>query len=620
MAPKWNFIPTQKGGVNADASNDNFFMHEAGTVVDNLVRENIQNALDAQAGQRAVKVRFALHKVPNESTKLIEDLLQHPDHSVMGHYRKAVEEKEGEPNEVTLSKATFLIIEDFNTRGLTGNLKSSEEGGFAMFWRNTGISDKSRGGNRGGSFGIGKVVNPMASKINTFFGVTVRETDNETEGAGPFLMGQTMLRTHKYGNKRYQPYALFGEIRNDFEMPVDNSEYITKFNKASGITRNPNEAGFSLAIPFPKEEFDQESIIKAVVTHYLYPIAEGRLVVEAAMEGNPVTVDAISLGPLAASISKQLESEVEFAKAIIAHRAAGYKAIAANLVEIENYRLPISQELFDQAKLADARARYERGDLVAIEVPIQTSRKTEKFLEESSIMLYFRKGQTPSTHYIRGGISIHENPRIPGHIKCQGLLLADDGEIAELLRKSEGPAHAVWVQRNSQAVPIYEKATDAVGFVRSLLPGIAAMLENDSVDEDVDILADDFPDNDSAGAKDLDDDVDEEERELAKSPDFVSVSRRVNGEVVITKGPALDDPSHHGKICEISVQYLSAMRGAKWTPFDFDLARLSIEATGTKIRMAKGNKLQIILTNDFKIVVPKLDKRKDVKVGAKLAN
>lgn len=620
MAPKWNFIPTQKGGVNADASNDNFFMHEAGTVVDNLVRENIQNALDAQAGQKAVKVRFALHKTPKESVKLVEELLQHPDHSVLGHYRKAVEEKEGEPNEVNLGKATFLVIEDFNTRGLTGDLKSSEEGGFAMFWRNTGISDKSRGGNRGGSFGIGKVVNPMASQINTFFGVTVRKTDKETVGAGPFLMGQTMLRTHKYGNKRYQPYALFGEIKNEFELPVDNSDYISKFNKASGIIRMPSEAGFSLAIPFPKEEFDQDSILRAVVTHYLYPIAEGRLVVEAAMDGNPVVVDAKSLKALAAGISRQLEAEVEFAEAIIAHRAAGNKAIATELVEIDGYKQPISQELFDKAKLADARARYENGDLVAIEVPMETSRKSEEVLEESSIMLYFRKGPNPSTHYIRGGISIHENPRIPGHIKCQGLLLADDGEIAELLRKSEGPAHAVWVQKNSQAVPIYERATDAVGFVRSLLPGIAGLLENDSVDEDVDILADDFPDSDSAGAKDLDEDADNEEREIAKSPDFVSVSRRVNGEVVITKGPALEDASFHGKACEISVQYLSAMRGAKWTPFDFDLARLNIEATGTNIRVAKGNKLQITLTDDFKIVIPGLDKRKDVKVGAKLAN
>lgn len=620
MAPKWNFIPTQKGGVNADASNDNFFMHEAGTVVDNLVRENIQNALDAQAGQRAVKVRFALHKAPKESTKLVEDLLQHPDHSVLGHYRKAVEEKEGDPNEVNLGKATFLVIEDFNTRGLTGDLKSSEEGGFAMFWRNTGISDKSTGGNRGGSFGIGKVVNPMASKIKTFFGVTVRRTDSKTIGAGPFLMGQTMLRTHKYGNKRYQPYALFGEIRNDFELPVDNPEFIAKFNKASGITRQPNEPGFSLAIPFPEDEFDQESILRAVVTHYLYPIAEGRLVVEVAMDGNPVNVDSRSLKALAKGISRQLEAEVDFAEAIIAHRAAGNKAIDTALIEIADYKEAISQQAFDKTKLADARMRYENGELVSIQVPIETSRKAGKVLEESSIMLYFRKGPVASAHYIRGGISIHKNPSIPGHIKCQGLLLANEGEIAELLRKSEGPSHDTWVQKKSQAAPIYEKASEAVGFVKTLLPGIAALLENDSADEDVDILADDFPDNDSAGAKDLDDDDEDEDREIAKSPDFVSVSRRVNGEVVITKGPALEDASFHGKACEISVQYLSAMRGAKWTPFDFDLARLNIETTGTNIRMAKGNKLQITLTNDFKIVIPGLDKRKDVKVGAKLAN
>ena len=619
MAPKWNFLPTPKGGVNADASTDNFFMNESGTVVDNLVRENIQNALDAQAGQRAVKVRFALHQTPKASVELVKDLLSNPDHSVIGHYRKAVEEKEGDPSEVNLGKPTFLVIEDFNTKGLSGDIKSSEEGGFAMFWRNTGISDKSRGGNRGGSFGIGKVVNPMASAINTFFGITVRKTDRETVGAGPYLMGQTMLRTHKYSGKRYQPYALFGEIRSDFELPVENENYIAKFCAASGIIRQGNEAGFSLAIPYPKEEFDQESTLKAVITHYLYPIAEGRLVVEVAMDGNPVVVDARSLPKLASSISDQLEGEVRFAQAIIEEKERGKKAPSMKLIRANMLRLPITSELFTPEQLSELRGSYEAGELVAIEVPIETERRTEKVIEESSIMVYLRKSQKPSTHYIRGGISVHKNPKIPSHIKAQALLLAESGEIAEFLRKSEGPAHEEWFQKNSQAIQIFANARDTVGFVKTLLPGIASLLENDLADEDVNILADDFPDSDSAGST-ADDDDPAEEREIESSPDFVQVSRRVNGEVVITKGPAMEDRENLGKACEITLQYLSAMRGAKWRPFDFDLARLSIEATGTNIRMAKGNKLQITLTNDFKIVIPGLDKRKDVKVGAKLAN
>jgi len=619
MAPKWNFLPTPKGGVNADASTDNFFMNESGTVVDNLVRENIQNALDAQAGQQAVKVRFSLHQTPKAGVELVKDLLSNADHSVIGHYRKAVEEKEGDPSEVNLSKPSFLVIEDFNTKGLSGDIKSSEEGGFAMFWRNSGISDKSRGGNRGGSFGIGKVVNPMASVINTFFGITVRKTNRETVGAGPYLMGQTMLRTHKYGGKRYQPYALFGEIRNEFELPVENETYIAKFCAASGIIRQGNEAGFSLAIPFPKEEFDQESTLKAVITHYFYPIAEGRLIVEVSMNGNPVVVDARSLAKLASSISEQLENEVRFAQAIIEEKKRGMKAPSMKLIRTNMLKQPITSELFAADQLSELRGSYEAGELVVIEVPIETESKTERVIEMSSFMVYFRKSQKPSTHYIRAGISVHKNPKIPSHIKAQALLLAESGEIAELLRKSEGPAHEEWFQVSSQAVQIYEKARDTVGFVKTLLPGIASLLENDLVDEDVDILADDFPDSDSAG-KDDDDNETPEEREIASAPDFIQASRRVNGEVVITKGPAMEDKENLGKACEITLQYLSAMRGAKWRPYDFELSRLPIEATGTVIRSAKGNKLQITLTDDFKVVVPGLDKRKDVKVGAKLSN
>lgn len=66
MAPSWNFIPTPKGGVQQSNAANNFFRVDSANMVENLVRENIQNALDAQSGKRSVLVRFSLTKAPKD--------------------------------------------------------------------------------------------------------------------------------------------------------------------------------------------------------------------------------------------------------------------------------------------------------------------------------------------------------------------------------------------------------------------------------------------------------------------------------------------------------------------------------------------------------------------------
>ena len=615
MAPKWNFLPTPKGGVHGDSSTDNFFMHDGGTVVDNLVRENIQNALDARIAGKIVKVRFSLRKCPGSASKLLKDILDDKDGSVLGHYKKAVEEKEGVPNDVDLDDASFLLIEDFNTHGLRGDIKVNDKGGFAMFWRNTGISDKTHGGNRGGSFGIGKVVNPMASEINTFFGLTVRSSHAEKINRGPYLMGQVMLRTHRYQGKRYQPYALFGECRAEMEAPVSDEKFISRFTAATGMSRKENEPGFSLAIPFPKSEFNQVSIREAVLAHYFFPIVEGRLVVELDIDGNPQPIDHISIKSFASSVSPELSAQIDFAKEIVKHKNNAPVKRVAKLTTIDSYKDGLREAHFTKTEIDEMRAEYADGKLIVVEVPVETEKKRDEVLEESSVFLYIKRSGLTGTFYIRAGISVYENQKVPSHIKCMALLLAEDGEISELLRKSEGPAHTKWVQKNSQAVPIFKNATLAVGFVNGLLSDIAKILENDVLDEDVDILADDFPDDESSGDDDDDDDGDDGEG-IESGPEYVAITRRVDGEVVITHGPAMAVQGNAEKFFEVSIQYISAMRGSKWKPYDFDLGKMGIDVEGASLVEASKNKLKLKLSSAFKIVIRGLDKRKDVKVSA----
>ena len=222
MPAKWNFIKTHPGGVKREASDDNYFRDDSTEIVANLVRENIQNAIDAASGTKPVIVRFSINTVQKKHIGLVRSLLAEGSDSVWKHYLQACKVSEIEPEKPDFSRPGFLLIEDFNTNGLDGDIRSSDEGGFAVFWRNSGVTNKGKGRNRGGSFGIGKVVNPMSSRLQTFFGLTIRNTKRTKDAeAGPFLMGQTMLCLHTLNRARYESYALYGEVnKGGLELPL----------------------------------------------------------------------------------------------------------------------------------------------------------------------------------------------------------------------------------------------------------------------------------------------------------------------------------------------------------------------------------------------------------------
>ena len=89
MPPKWNFIKTPTGGVRREASDDNYFRDDSTDIVASLVRENIQNAIDAASGSGPVIVRFSLNSVPKSCAEFVKSLLVIGDDSLFVHYRKA---------------------------------------------------------------------------------------------------------------------------------------------------------------------------------------------------------------------------------------------------------------------------------------------------------------------------------------------------------------------------------------------------------------------------------------------------------------------------------------------------------------------------------------------------
>ncbi len=199
----WTFRKMSRAEMNADPVEGEFFTPEG--LADALVREAIQNSLDARLGSAPVRVRFLLsgegQALPAENASpYLTGLHDHLNEIEAG---RSDTPAQNEP-------MPFLVIEDFGTRGLCGppdqecDEVSSPEGShndFFYFWRNVGRSKKHE--TERGRWGLGKTVFPASSRINAFFGMTVRSEDNRT-----LLMGQSVLKMHSIGDAQFQPLRL----------------------------------------------------------------------------------------------------------------------------------------------------------------------------------------------------------------------------------------------------------------------------------------------------------------------------------------------------------------------------------------------------------------------------
>ena len=65
MTPSWYFRKVSEAEINSDPVQGEFFIKS--DIADRLVREALQNSLDAQSGSGPVSVRFALSPIENSS-------------------------------------------------------------------------------------------------------------------------------------------------------------------------------------------------------------------------------------------------------------------------------------------------------------------------------------------------------------------------------------------------------------------------------------------------------------------------------------------------------------------------------------------------------------------------
>ncbi len=416
--------------MHVDPVHDEFFKMQ--DLVDALVRESIQNSLDARRPRASVRVRFGFR---TGAQALHADAAQQYFSGLREHLQTAAPRAD-EP-------VPYLLIEDFGTRGLTGDpavdpeLTGDDEtrNDFYYFWRNVGRSKK--GDDDRGRWGLGKSVFTVASRIRTIFGLTLREDRRA------LLLGQSVLKTHILDGRRYDPCGFFArfEKRSRLPLPIEEPMLLDRFFDDFQLHRN--EPGLSIVVPYYRaDELSFERSIESVIRQYFYPLTCGMLSVAVEDGARHELIDSTSID----DIARRFANEQGIDRLIALTRwSNGTARQEPHLIALTNEQTNAwSDELIAAESIEAIRERFAASAPIAVQVPLFLRRKGARAIT-TSFFVFLQRDETLrklETHFIRSGITIPD-VKVPTRIDkpVRALVVIDHESLSRYLGDSENPAH-----------------------------------------------------------------------------------------------------------------------------------------------------------------------------------
>ena len=639
-APRWRFRRMLPSEINQDPVQGEFFT-TASDLSERLVRESLQNSLDARREGGTVRVRY---RFSGEDGALPA---KDADRYLAGldlHIQADPAADDAEREAITAARAcferpmTWLTVEDFGATGLTGDIEANEskEAGndFWGFFRSVGISPK--GEDSGGSWGLGKWVFPDASMINAYLGATRRTGEDRI-----LLMGMAVLRTHAADGVKHPPYGQFAaadDSDDDAWLPLpldsdkeDHRDFVLAALDDFRLGRL-DDPGLSVVVPYPKPDLTPEAIARAVITQYFLPIVRGDLSVEIAAPGERTrTIDAETIASEVTDIARPASEDAHDEET--PESLAGVIRLAEwadRLGDGEHRQLTVPTRTNDTLAaldLEDLRERYEREEGLAFRFVTRVQRRTAQERTPASFRLYLERAEElPQGHdyFVRGHLSIPRMDHIQRY-KARVLVTVDgDSALGHMLRDSEGPAHVSWDSHEQRLRDHWLNGPERVQEVRRAAARLLQRLVERPGERQLDALADLFPADPSEihkGRKPsprlgLGTDLSRTDGPPPPKPSPLEVSRTGTGFSVRASGRAADLTG-----TEWSLRFAyDVVRGNPFRLFDraaqqgtpdFSLGDgVEVDEHSAKVERVAGNALRFrALGDDFRIDVTGLDSR-----------
>jgi hypothetical protein len=497
----WAFPPRGRQKWRDPVTEEFFANSDLLTDISSLVRESIQNSLDARL-DKSKPVRVIMKIAQNDmklQVKYFGGLQNHLD---------ACEES-GIGYKVD-APGRYLVVEDFNTIGLGGDVTLAEvpngkrEGwGYTFFAHMEGAGNRRTGGL--GTWGVGKVVFPKLSRIKAFFALSVRSPEHSFGGPQRILFGQSILKFHQIGPQTFQPDGWFAEdVAPDVYGPVD-PEVIDPFTADFGLRRT-NDLGLSLVVPHIPESVSVEKLRDAVIRQYFVAILSSSLEVEIEDQGKIIVLNSSTLetevknltmdgAALLDQSAQQMSQNIEICKAFFDDGSLGGNAYELDIrggFTASTFTLPEDLK-------TSLRKSLEGGSVAGLKISMPLAKAEMEPGADSSahlwVLLKRNDGVRVSPTYSRQGILVPGKSRsLSDHIP---LVLVQEGKLAELLALAEGPAHESWDAKSKGFVKKYGETpkheAQLVNAVRQLPHWIVGGISAREGEQDLKAMAEWFP-------------------------------------------------------------------------------------------------------------------------------
>lgn len=636
----WIFKPRGDQKVRNPLGDEFFNSPDLLTDTSSLVREAIQNSLDARVDrEQPVSVRFKLGAIsdPKLEKDFFADLEVHTK-AVLGISRGTIS-----------SECRYLVYEDFNTEGLRGDTTvdhvspslDKESANYTYFVHYEGEGNKGDG--KRGKWGIGKVVFPMISKINAFFAYSIRDKEHSPCGNNPVLIGQCVLKFHEIHGQTFQPDGWFSPDASSTPLPFSGQQAV-EMAKKWGVSRN-TESGLSVIVPYVVESVRADQLRDAVIRQYFIAILSGDLICTIEdQNGQIMIINANSISEIVENLEELTEGstrDLQARQVTKAIEAFGNtfkleSAVAGNHWKITDKTTAPSTISVPEEVVEMVSKDIDVNGVSLIKIETATPKPFSKGTETGTfdILIWRDEDSTNPVIYSREGILV-PGSRATNLRNYGALVLVDKGPLADLLGKSEGPAHEEWSDKTERFADAYhlklKLASRLIRLVRLLPQRIQQELSKKEIQESDDTFFSDWfsAENQTTQSKKNPKKKEKDDSHVVTPPGLLPTSPKMtisaaNGKVSVSPGQT---QAAKGDLLKLEFAYAVSKGNAftNWSELDFSFNQkglVKIRDTGLRLIRKTQNTLELEIekVGNWRLTLDGFDPYRDLEVKASLSS
>lgn len=458
----WQFRPLNPNDNSGISTVDDNFANEERSNVEILVRETLQNPLDARHEDELVEVRYDIVTIKRDQSDFLSAVFSS---KALSHFRSGKLLQTDElPEEVT-----FLIVEDFGTSGLEGIFTDSSVDGrtqnWNAFWFREGEGAKPTRSN--GGAGQGKITLYAASQIRSVMALTRRRSDEQELlfGCCRFKQNYKIDGQHE----RWAKEARWGAVSDPqlLATPLIDHELISSVKAELNLAR-ANRPGTTFIVPMP-DGVTLSAIRKAVIDEFFFPIRRGRLRVVLGSE----QLDQTTVAAAAKSLGENSRYTPAF-RLFLENAIDKHVGVAASASAASGWAstTKLTDTCFNTAELTDIRKKFEDSKSISIDFPVKVKRKNSPAVAgKFRVVLQQELNAEQSQElFIRQDLGIDGEKRLRGSRRIQPVLaltFIDDLELSAFLTAAEEPTHRTWNASRPKVKLEYDGTAQLLNAVRN---------------------------------------------------------------------------------------------------------------------------------------------------------